>query len=141
MRRFYLDTSIWLDLLEDRNHYIPTRGEQAKDLLRWILINQHMIVISDTVFAELTRAGYQDAELDNLFRQFSFLIEWWEVDRLRGQAKVIAARRDVPHSDVIHALCARESRSTVVSRDKHFLQLTDICKTASPDKIIANPTL
>ena len=57
-------------------------------------------------------------------------------DKQREEAKKIAEEREVPKGDVIHAILARDNNAILISRDKHFQLLKDICEVMKPEDII-----
>ena len=57
-------------------------------------------------------------------------------DEQRDEAKKIAEKRRLPKGDVIHAILARDNKAVLVSRDKHFQLLKDICEVVKPEDII-----
>lgn len=57
MTRYYLDTSIWLDLMEDRNEDMP-KGKWARAMFSRIVRNDDTVLVSDVVQEELERLGY-----------------------------------------------------------------------------------
>lgn len=128
-----------MDLLEDRNHHEPSRGEQARRLIRYILINNIEIVMTEIVFQELRMNDYEESEIRHLLKQISCLIVWWDGSKFIGHARTIAAHRGVPAADVVHALCAKDSKAILITRDRHYLYLTDICKSHSPETIFSFP--
>ena len=60
--RYYLDTSIWLDLFENRG----INGEIAKEFFRKIIITESKIIFSEAVKDELLKYGFHPEELNHL---------------------------------------------------------------------------
>lgn len=128
--RFYLDTSIWLDLHEERTCY-------AKELLSSLIVEQHMVVYSDLVVEELLQLDYFMVDIQNLFLRFKPFIEKVHVTRKwLLEARGLSKRRNVPFKDAIHAVLARESESVLLTRDHHFFYLRDIADIRHPEDVI-----
>ena len=52
------------------------------------------------------------------------------------EAKKISEERGLPFGDVMHAILARNNNAILISRDKHFQLLKDICEVVKPEEII-----
>ena len=131
MRRFYLDTCIWIDLIENR---VGTKGEpfgkEATKLLAWIRQHKHRIIISDEVYRELS-VYFPDVTKPLL--SFALICDLILVNPAQqSEARMVAQLRNVPLSDAVHALIARDYGCTLVSRDRHFRRLTDITSYCFP---------
>ncbi len=57
-RKFYFDTSIWLDFFEDRNEPNLPKGTFITKLIGKILENNDRIVYSEVVKNEMIELGY-----------------------------------------------------------------------------------
>ena len=53
-----------------------------------------------------------------------------------GKAKDLAAKRNIPKMDALHALIARDAGALLVTLDHHFKELTDITKSYQPNELI-----
>jgi len=119
--RYYADSCIWIDFLEDR---------YKVDLFQECLDNKEELLISDVLIDELSRY----IQLDNmkmilyLLDSRHLLCKAKSTPEQRIEAQNIAKERDIPPWDALHAIIARDYNATLVTRDKHFLQLRDICK-------------
>ena len=134
--KYYLDTSIWMDYYEDRKDPSKDIGEFAFKLLCRLLASKSRIVVSTFLLNELETA-YSLDKIRGLTLPFKGLMERVDVsDKQREEAKKIAQERGIPKGDVIHAILARDSNAILVSRDKHFQLLKDICKVVKPEEII-----
>jgi predicted nucleic acid-binding protein len=135
MKRFYLDTSIWLDLLENRNEPNMPKGRWARDMIARIIERGDEIIVSDFILLELERAGYSKQELDTTFNKLAPIIVRIDAfERDRRRAKDIAAKKDVPRLDALHAVIASNHKATLVSLDPHFKQL-DIIDVQAPKDV------
>ena len=52
------------------------------------------------------------------------------------EADKIIKERNLPLGDVLHTLLARDNNLILVTRDKHFKELTDISKFYKPEELI-----
>jgi len=62
-KRFYSDTSIWLDFFEKRGEH----GSSALKLINKIIEHEDIITYSIFVIKELKNLGYSDGELKEIF--------------------------------------------------------------------------
>ncbi len=137
MQKFYFDTSIWLDLLENRNEPNMPKGDWARHLLNKITKENDIIVYSDLILLELNSAGYSIFELEEIFRKLKDITYFVEsTEKQVRRAKDFAAKRNIPKKDALHALIARDSRAILITLDKHFRKLTDIAIVKRPQDII-----
>lgn len=135
--KFYLDTSIWMDLYEDRKGFNnEPLGDYAWDLLAFIMAQGHKVVISDELIRELLLRYSLEAingmmkPFEKLFIKVIFTAEQAE------EAEIISKERHVPKSDALHAIIARDNGFIMITRDKHFWKLDDISKHYKPEEIV-----
>lgn len=136
MEKFYFDTAIIRDYYENREDRFRPLGEWAFRLLAMIKANGFTLIISDMVLKEL-RSFYSKEEISKILTPFNKIIE--KVDSNEGQykeARKIANERKLPLLDALHAIIARDTNSIMITRDKHFLELTDITQYKKPEDII-----
>lgn len=137
MAKYYLDTSIWLDLLEDRNEQGLPKGEYAEKLIEKIISKDGRIILSSIVTEELIKYGYNDSYLLELLKPLRRIIIYEKAnDKHSGRALDLARRRNLPRLDALHALLAKENKALIISRDAHFKQLNDIAKCKKPENLI-----
>lgn len=135
--RFYLDTSIWIDLYEDRKGFNNEPfGKHAWDLIAYIKAIKGKIVVSTFLLKEL-ESRYSLGQI----RGMTFLFEGMMIkagvsDFQASEARRLSKERNVPFGDAIHAVVARDNAAFLVSRDRHFALLADICSVIPPEKII-----
>lgn len=137
LRKFYLDTSVWLDFFENRNEPNMPKGKWAKELLEKIVQADVKIVYSDLTLYELASVGYSNYEIDELLeplRQILIFVEATEKEA--RQAKDIALKNNIPKADVLHALIARDNKSVLVTLDRHFQKISHITKPVKPQNAI-----
>jgi len=135
--KYYLDTSIWMDLYEDRRGYNnEPLGEFALKLVSFIKVKSLKLILTDLLIQEL-EANYSIEEINGMFKPFEKIIEKVIINpQQREEAKQIALKRNFPPGDVLHAIIARDTKAVLVTRDKHFNQLVDISKYYRPEELI-----
>ena len=136
-QKYYLDTSIWLDLFENRNEPNLPKGQLVNELLNNIIKEDARIVCSEIIKNEMIAIGYSKYEITELFLLFKRIILWVHSDRRQfGKAKDLSKKNDIPLFDALHAIIARDNRAIMVTRDKHFEKLLDITIYKKPEELI-----
>ena len=133
--KFYLDTSIWLDFLENRNEPNFPKGDLAKELISKIINEDDKIIFSDNNAVELKTIGYSDFEIEELFGTLP-LIYVESTGKEIGKAKDLALKRNIPKRDALHALIARDNNALLITFDNHFNKLIDIIMPHNPKEFI-----
>ena len=135
--KFYLDTSIWLDFLEERNEPNLPKSDLARNLIAKIISENDKIIVSEVIKNEMVELGFSHYEIDNVFLPWQrIIILVYSTKKQFGKAKDISKKRKIPLFDALHALIARDCRSIMVTRDRHFRELFDIIKSKKPEDII-----
>lgn len=136
-KRYMIDTSIWVDLYEDRKgHFNEPFGEYALKLLSLIKAGESKIVITDLLIREL-EVNYSIQQINGIFKVFENQIEKLITTKeQRQEAKRIAAERNLPAGDALHAIIARDNELILITRDKHFRKMQDISQHYKPEDII-----
>ena len=134
--KYLIDTSIWIDLYEDRKGYAgEPLGDFAFKLFGMIKAKQNKIVITDLTIREL-EMNYSIPEINGMMKPFEAIMEKVIASEdQRDEAKKIAEERNVPKGDALHAVIARDNKFILITRDKHFKQLTDISEHHKPEDI------
>ncbi|MBI2124662.1 PIN domain-containing protein [Candidatus Pacearchaeota archaeon] len=132
MQRYYLDTSIWLDLFEDRGK----NSEKVLEFIKKMIENNSLIHYSEANIKELKHLGYGFNEVTALFIPIRSIIRKIHIceDEI-NMAKKIALQRNVPKIDALHAILSRNNEAQLISRDRHFEKLKDIAITKKPEEI------
>ncbi|MBT3465132.1 PIN domain-containing protein [archaeon] len=136
-KKYFIDTSIWIDLREDRKGFnSEPLGDYALKLFIKIMVEKNIIVISDHIQREL-ESNYGIPEIRGFFLPFkNFLEKIYVKDEQREEAKIIGKQKKVPKGDTLHAIIARDYNLTLITRDKHFKELDVISKHYKPENII-----
>jgi predicted nucleic acid-binding protein len=137
MAKYYVDTSIWIDLYEDRKGFNKEPlGEFALKLFSLIRAKKNRLIITDLLIREL-EMNYSLEEINGMVKPFENIIEKIIVTKEQhDEAKKIAEERNIPPGDVLHAIIARDYDLILITRDKHFRKLQDISKHYRPEDII-----
>lgn len=137
MQKYYFDTSIWLDLFEERNEPNLPKTQYAKSLMDKIIKEKCKIIYSDLNSIELKNAGYDRYIRKDLLYKFRYLLIFIRATESQvRRAKDISSKRKIPKGDALHALIARDNRAILVTLDKHFQKLKDITLSKRPQDII-----
>ncbi len=130
---YYLDTSIWLDFLEERDEPGFPKSALALQLIVKVLERSDSIVVSDIVLEELKSLGYSESDLDLLLTPIQAVIHYIEATKNQSQrARDLCAKRGLPFCDALHALIARDQRCTLITYDQDFQKLRDIIIPQTP---------
>ena len=136
-RKFYFDTSIWLDFFENRDEPNLPKGKWAKALVRKIISKSDKIVYSDLTLIELEGAGYSRYDVEDLLKPLSLVILFVETtEKQLGKSKDLSFKRNIPRKDALHALIARDIGATLVTLDHHFQRILDIIKPFRTNELI-----
>ena len=134
---YIIDTSIWVDLYEDRKGYNnEPLGDYACKLLVKIKAKEIVIVMTDFLIKELETI-YSIAEINGMFKPFEKIIKKIiATEKQREEAKKISKERNLPAGDALHAIISRDNNLILVTRDRHFRKLEDISKHYKPEELI-----
>ena len=135
--KFYLDTSIWMDLYEDRKGYSgECLGDFAWKLVSLIKAQRNKLVISDLLIREL-ESNYSIPEINGMIKLFENILEKIITNKKqRDEAANIAKERKLPPGDALHAILCRDYGLILITRDNDFRKLVDICPYHKPEEII-----
>jgi len=132
-KKFYLDTAIWRDYLENRTDNVKPLGELAFQFLQECRKHRCTVVIAEPVLFELK--DIPKHLIDGLFSSFGdLLVEAHVSERQFAEAKNISRKRQVPFNDAFHAIIARDNKAIMITRDYHFDELSDIVQSAAPEE-------
>jgi len=136
-KKYYLDTSIWLDFFENRNEPNLPKGDLAHKLLSKIIENNDKVIYSDNNIYELNMLGYPTYEFDHILQPLRPILIFVEsTEKQISKAKDLSLKRNIPKRDALHALIARDNKSILVTLDRHFQKIRDIIKPKRPQDLI-----
>ncbi len=136
-KKYYFDTSIWLDLFEERDELNFPKADHAKKLIKKIIQENSIILFSDLNEEELIATGYGFNEIPIYLGSLKKII--WPIDAAQKEirkAKDLAERREIPQHDALHALIARNQHAILVASDRHFQHVKDIIISKRPQELI-----
>jgi predicted nucleic acid-binding protein len=134
--KYYIDTCIWIDYLQNRSDRYRPLGDWALMFLKKVIGQEDMILYSKLVEKELCKA-----DLLEKFNQIEFipkrlLEKVWITDENIRNGFLISKKLELPPNDVIHALTAKDNNAVLVTRDKHFLELLKFVSVEKPENLI-----
>lgn len=137
LEKYYVDTSIWIDVYEDRKgHKNEPLGDYALRLFSILKAKGKVLVITDILLREL-ESFYSLAEVNGMMKPFENIIEKVVSTKAqREEARTLARERQIPPGDALHAIIARDHKLILITRDNDFKKLTDIAHHYKPEDII-----
>ena len=137
MKKFYVDTNIWLDFALDRKDNIRPLGEFAFQFFKKCMRNNWLILYSEVTIVELGK-NIKPAEIyEKCFRMVAeekLLLKVSLSKMQSAEAEEISKKHNVPFADALHAIIARDNEAVIVSRDLHFEKLSNIVKSFLPEE-------
>lgn len=118
MTKYYIDTCIWRDYVENRKDRFRPLGEWAHRMLNQFLVNDDTIICSEMVIREL-EVYFDIAYIKNIFSPYKKIIRTIKIDDIiMFEAKRF--RNTLSKGDAIHAAIAKHTGAILITRDKHF---------------------
>jgi predicted nucleic acid-binding protein len=133
MKKFYLDTNIWLDYFENRSSGLIPLGEFAFQFLKSCLSNECEIYYSDFVIKEL-RKKLTIGEVEELFKIIKDKLLFVETNPVDLKEARIICKNSLHFADAIHLVLAKKADCVLITRDKHF-DNTSFIEVSLPEKI------
>jgi len=136
-QKFYLDSAIWRDYYENRSDKFRSLGEWALKLINNIIENGDYIIYSDFIVKEL-KIKYSEEEIKDILEIAGKRNLLFKADISEFQAKeaaVLCKKKKIAFGDALHAILARDNDAIMVTRDRHFLELTDITEIKKPEDL------
>ena len=138
-RLIYIDTNVYLDLIENRTDRFRPLGEIAGQLIQRALDCEFTIIISSVVVDEIKYNGYYKdfLVLFNDLKDKNKIIYTEETYKDRVYADELKNLRRTPFKDTCHTvIAARMKAEVLITRNlKDFQNFLDIIEIISPDFI------
>jgi predicted nucleic acid-binding protein len=124
--RYYIDTCVWIDFVEDESY--------AVNVFLKIITDEDIVLMSRIIAKEFFRyKKYENIASLVKILDSKNLIENVSIYSVQeNEATILSKDRDIPEPDALHAILARDNDAVLVTRDKHFLKLKDICEIICP---------
>lgn len=125
--KYYIDTNIWLDFLEDRKGFKnEPLGIYAWKLFLKIKESNGKILISDFLSIEMIKHVK--------ISKYNFLMEFLKKAIIKIETSknsfeksvILSDEINIPSGDALHVILAIENNAILVSRDKHFKKIKEI---------------
>ena len=136
-KRFYVDTSVWRDYLEDRSDGLRPLGLFAFQFFQYCNKNKCVVYYSDLVVKELLKR-FTEEEIASGFSiiEPAFLYMLNISPSATTEAGTLMQKKGIHQSDAIHATLAKEAGATLISRDAHFNEVNEFVEVKTPEEII-----
>ncbi|MFH1239628.1 MAG: PIN domain-containing protein [Candidatus Diapherotrites archaeon] len=138
--RVFVDSNIFLDYYFDRKDSIKPLGEFAFQFFNNAVSCKYFLIIpKDVVFEIKNILNCNESHLQNtVFKELlnAKKIEFIDSsDTQVEEARKISKKFNIPKTDSLCAVLARDYGAIVVSRDKHFEKLNHITKSFLPEEL------
>lgn len=138
LARYYIDTSIWRDLFENRKDRFRPLGEWAFELFRKIIREKSIVLYSNVVVEELL-SYHTKEDIERIFSivEAKGLLEIVPVSKeQKREAYILKNQLNIPFNDCLQAVIARDNMAVMVTRDHHFELLSDIVESKKPEELL-----
>ena len=134
MKKYYLDTNIWLDYFENRSDGVRPLGEFAFNFLKNCILHKCNIFYSDFNLFELKNklSNNDFYKYSNVFKENMIFIKSTKKDW--EEAKQISKKINLHKADSLHLILAIKNKCTLITRDKHF-DLIDLIEIKKPEDV------
>lgn len=137
VEKYYLDTCIWIDYLENRSDKFRPLGEWAFGLIKKIIKNEDLFLITEKTIEELENViGQEETE-----RMISTIPPQLKINIIskysqKMKAKHLKERFNIPFGDALHIIIAEENKAIFVTRDEHFQDFSNYFEIKKPEELI-----
>lgn len=140
MQKILLDTNIYLDFYLDRKDGIKPLGEFAFNLIKRTISCEFEIILLKEIFFELkTVLGIKDANLENIIfnelRRKNKIANICSNEKQEKDCLLLSNQFNIPKTDALIAIMARDEKALIISRDKHFDLLKHIANYVTPEEL------
>jgi predicted nucleic acid-binding protein len=135
MKKFYLETNIWLDYFENRSDGLRPLGEFAFLFLKKTIETKSVLCYSNVIISELnTVLTKEDINLKfNVIKNNLKYTESTKEDYFF--AKKITSSFNIHFTDAFHAAIASRTGAVLITRDKHF-DCLDFIEVKKPEEVL-----
>lgn len=134
---YYIDSCIWRDYFENRSDKFRPLGDWAFSLIKLIIQENNLIIYSDLVEEEL-HEGFSEEDIKKIISIVpkENLVKIESSSEQLKEAIQIAKKLRIPVKDTLHAILARDNDAIMVTRDKHFYELSGKVTIKKPEDLI-----
>jgi len=135
--KYYIDACIWKDYIENRSDRFRPLGDWALEIIKKIIRENGFFILSDHLIKEL-KVQYSQEELDKFFEIIpeQLIIKIETNEKQAKEAFRLKTKLNIPFGDALHAVLARDNNAVLISRDKHFYELTKEIIIKKPEDLI-----
>jgi predicted nucleic acid-binding protein len=135
--KYYLDSCIWRDFLENRADNYRPLGDWALALIKKIIAEEGTFVISEIVIKEL-RSRFTRNQLNPIYAAIpnALILNTTHTTIQLIYARKLQLQRNIPLPDALHAVIARDCDAILITRDRHFVELQDIVEIKKPEDLL-----
>jgi len=136
-KKYYLDACIWRDYFEGRVDRFRPLGEWAFRLIKKIIAEEGLFLITDALIEELENF-YSFTELERLFKivPVDLMVLLGSNKYQVEEALQTSKQMHIPRKDALHAILARDNDAVLITRDKHFDNLPVQFEVKKPEDLI-----
>jgi len=137
MTRYYIDACVWRDYFEDRRDGLRPLGEWAFQLLKKIVDEEDVVVISDHLIDEL-RKYLSDEQVNTVLEIIpeELKLRFHDGPEQQREAHRIGAKLLLHKSDALHLVIALETEALLISRDHNFDHIKNRFYIYKPEELI-----
>lgn len=133
LMNYYVDSCIWRDYFENRSDGLKPLGEFAFLFFKKCSKNKDCIFFTEVIINELLKYGF---DLFKFSKEFNFVFKEIKINKRDVfESKVISKNKNIPFADALHYIISKKNYLTLVTRDKHLLNL-DYNLIFSPEELI-----
>jgi len=137
MERYYIDTCIWFDYLENRSDRFRPLGEWALAFLKKIISENGVFIISDQVKREFLQKYSEQVFTESM----SFIPDELVMSvttNIKQSKKAIfwSKEHNIPYCDALHAVLSCDLDAVLITRDKHFFEVMEKIRIYKPEDLI-----
>jgi len=140
--KLFVDTHIFVDYFLDRSDNIRPLGEFAFQLVRRTISCEFYMLVSDGAIKELKNVlnKKEDELIEIVFKELisAGKVQFIEASEHQiSEARLLAEKRQIPRTDALFAILARDNAAILVSRDKHHQEMEDIVEALKPEELLS----
>jgi len=136
VQRYYIDACIWRDYFENRSDNLRPLGEWAFRLIKKVVEEGGLFIISDILIVELQKF-YSDEQIASMFGIVppELRLNVSTTEKQTKDALKMKNQLKIPSGDAFHAVLARDNNALMISRDAHFYGVIRII-VKKPEELI-----